>query len=51
MLRCDQCGAIDAGPGLGWRAMLGLEDDDETEAVEVFCPECYEREFGPVDRS
>jgi len=29
--------------------MLGL-DDDETETVEVFCPECYEREFGSVER-
>ncbi len=26
-------------------AMLGLEDDRETETVEVFCPDCAAREF------
>lgn len=27
------------------------EDDDETKTVEMFCPECHEREFGPVEPS
>lgn len=52
VLRCDECEAIDAGRAFGWVAMLGLEDDRETETVEVFCPDCAAREFEyePVHR-
>jgi hypothetical protein len=41
-----ECDRIDAGKALGWRALLGLEEDDVTETVVVLCPDCAAREFG-----
>jgi hypothetical protein len=45
MLECAECLVKSTGNARGWRALLGLEDDD-TETVVVLCPECAEREFG-----
>src|SRR5215217_85653 len=45
-VRCEECGAEADEHARGWRAMLGLEDDDTVVTV-VLCPECAEREFGP----
>jgi len=44
-MRCAECGAEADERAEGWRAMLGLEDDDTVVTV-VVCPECFEREFG-----
>jgi hypothetical protein len=37
----------------GWRALLGVDPDDENLALSthLFCPECAEREFGPPRNS
>ena len=45
LMRCDQCGAESDERARGWRAMLGLEDDDTVVTV-VLCPVCAERDFG-----
>jgi hypothetical protein len=45
VLCCVECRREATGKGLGWRAILGLEDDD-TETVVVLCPDCAYREFG-----
>ena len=45
MLECAECKVESTGNARGWRALLGLEDDD-TETVVVLCPECARREFG-----
>ena len=45
MLECAECKIVSTGKARGWRALLGLEDDD-TETVVVLCPECAHREFG-----
>jgi hypothetical protein len=45
MLWCAECKVTSTGKARGWRALLGLEDDD-TETVVVLCPECARREFG-----
>ena len=45
MLECAECKIESTGKARGWRALLGLEDDD-TETVVVLCPECAAREFG-----
>jgi hypothetical protein len=45
ILECAECKVASTGKARGWRALLGLEDDD-TETVVVLCPECAEREFG-----
>jgi len=44
-MTCAECGADADEQAQGWRAMLGLEDDDTVVTV-VLCPECAEREFG-----
>lgn len=49
MLQCVECKVESTGPARGWRALLGLEDDD-TETVVVLCPECALREFGEERR-
>jgi hypothetical protein len=49
MLECAECKIVSTGKALGWRGMLGLEDDD-TESVVVLCPECARREFGDERR-
>ncbi len=52
-LICAECGRESDQRAAGWRAILGegLEDDPDPDyhddAVEVFCPECAKREFGP----
>src|SRR5215217_5096074 len=40
-MRCAECGAEADERAEGWRAMLGLEDDDTVVTV-VVCPECFE---------
>jgi hypothetical protein len=46
-LRCAECGREAPPDALGWRADIAddLRDDDPP-YVAVFCPECWEREFG-----
>ena len=46
VLVCTKCGVESEGRARHWRALLGLEDDRETESVETFFPECAEPEFG-----
>jgi hypothetical protein len=46
VLTCAECGKrSDEEEGLGWRGLLALEEDG-SESVEVFCPECHRDEFG-----
>jgi hypothetical protein len=46
-LRCAECGREADHKARGWRALHRKEDPaDEPEAF-VFCPACWEREFGP----
>jgi hypothetical protein len=44
-LICDECGSKSDDRAWGWEAYLGYEDDG-TESVAVFCPECVV-EFSP----
>jgi hypothetical protein len=43
------CSVVSRAPpdGLGWKAEIGDDqrDDDPSEVV-MFCPDCWEREFG-----
>jgi hypothetical protein len=50
MLRCAECDQPASEKALGWRALLGVEDDDVTDTVVVLCPVCAEREFGQIRR-
>ena len=52
-LRCEECGQIADAEMKGWRALLGVDPDDECRGLtaNVFCPECAEREFGPPRNS
>jgi hypothetical protein len=52
-LRCAECGRQADETADGWRAYLAVIDEsDEDLEVEVFCPECAEREFeDPASRS
>jgi len=40
VLVCDECLKVSEDRALGWRALLGTEDDD-TEVVVVLCPACW----------
>jgi hypothetical protein len=44
MLRCEECGKLGEGSMDGWRALLGVDADDEDapERAYLFCPECAE---------
>jgi endogenous inhibitor of DNA gyrase (YacG/DUF329 family) len=44
-LRCAECGTESTEGARGWRALLGVDDDDREEVV-VLCPTCANREFG-----
>jgi hypothetical protein len=46
---CVECGRLGEGPMDGWRALLGVDVDDEDapEQAYLFCPDCAGREFGP----
>jgi hypothetical protein len=46
VLRCVECETKSTGKGLDWRAVLSGEPG-ETEYVNIYCPTCAEREFGP----
>lgn len=50
MLRCVECGrrSEESGFSEGWRAYPTLEEDG-SESLALFCPECAEREFGEPD--
>lgn len=43
---CIECGAEDDRESRGWRAYL-LRDELE---VDLYCPRCAMREFGPLRR-
>jgi hypothetical protein len=47
-LRCEGCGRLGEGSMDGWRALLGVDVDDEDvpEQAYLFCPDCTEQEFG-----
>jgi hypothetical protein len=51
--RCEECGRIGDRELTGWRALLGVDPEDENLALttHLFCPECAEREFGPPRKS
>jgi hypothetical protein len=46
-LQCYECPAVTARFERGWRAYL-TDDEFEPEEVAILCPECAEREFGPL---
>jgi hypothetical protein len=45
-LQCVECGRVSRENERGWTARLDCGDD-----VQIFCPECVEREFGGRDRA
>jgi hypothetical protein len=52
VVRCEACGKVVEEPMDGWRALLGVDVDDEDapEQAHLYCPDCAEREFGPARR-
>jgi hypothetical protein len=52
-LRCEECGRTADAEMKGWRALLGVDPDDENLPLStyLFCAECAEREFGPLRTS
>jgi len=46
-LQCYECPAISVRFERGWRAFL-TDDEFEPEEVAILCPDCAEREFGPL---
>ena len=45
-LRCIECGAA-SSDGRGWRAEIAIDIlGDDADEVEVYCADCWEREFG-----
>jgi hypothetical protein len=46
-MRCAECGRVAPRDAQRWKAAVGedLRDDDPSQIV-MFCPECWEREFG-----
>jgi hypothetical protein len=52
MVRCAECGKLGEGSMEGWRAVLGVDIDDEDAPARtyLFCPACADREFGPSRR-
>jgi hypothetical protein len=54
-VRCEECGRKSQADAADWRAYLTDdpekdEDDGDVGLVEVavYCPDCAEREFGPL---
>jgi hypothetical protein len=47
VLRCIECGTT-SDRGFGWRAYVvrDPDQDDDAEAVAIYCDVCAEREFG-----
>jgi hypothetical protein len=50
MLWCLECGKLGEGSMKGWRALLGVDDENPPTGAYLFCPDCAEREFGPSRR-
>jgi hypothetical protein len=46
-LQCYECPAVTVRFERGWRAFL-TDDEFEPEEVAILCPDCAEREFGPL---
>jgi hypothetical protein len=46
VLDCEECGARSGESERGWRAALVADDADERDEIVVYCPACWEREFG-----
>jgi hypothetical protein len=46
VLDCEECGVRSDELGRGWRAAIVGDDDAEHDVVVVYCPDCWEREFG-----
>jgi hypothetical protein len=45
-LRCEECSRL-SHDGVGWRAGIAFDPDDgEPAHVAVYCPDCWDREFG-----
>jgi hypothetical protein len=53
MVRCAECGKLGEGSMEGWRAMLGIDIDDENAPTEayVFCPACADRSSARLEES
>ena len=47
-MRCAECGRTATLNAERWKAEIGEDprDDDDPPEVVMFCPECWEREFG-----
>jgi hypothetical protein len=49
VLRCEECGAKADEKARSWRTFLGYDPrEDDFPAGVTYCPDCAEREFGPV---
>jgi hypothetical protein len=46
VLDCEECGARSDEPERGWRAAIVPDDDGASDEVVVYCPTCWQREFG-----
>jgi hypothetical protein len=48
-LCCEECGSRATAGAWGWRGYR-IDDPEEGDIPEIgfFCPECAEREFGPL---
>lgn len=48
LLHCIECGAASDELAAGWRAYLAQDDGEEESRLELFCPQCADRQFGPL---
>jgi hypothetical protein len=49
---CKECGGRSDERAKGWRAFLACDlREDEQPFVVTFCPDCAEREFGPLSKA
>ena len=53
-MRCVECGRKSQGDAADWRAYLTEDPEEQNDAdvsaleAVVYCPDCAEREFGPL---
>ncbi len=45
-LRCIECSVKSRAGARGWRAETAV-NEDEPDEVAIYCPDCWELEFGP----
>jgi hypothetical protein len=47
VLECEECGNHAIGSARGWRAAIVMDDETvDPVDVAIYCPECWEDEFG-----